>query len=192
MKSHFDNIVENASALKQYTEKLVFEMVKNLEVVFGKGTIKEHKRKKTPTPTDIPFKKQSIFFKYLSYWRDLQTCHIIDLMHVTKNVFDSIIRTLLDMPRKTNDGLKSHIDLVQFELRLELHPILRPNGKHFLPPASYIFIVEEKKAFCQCLCRVRVPIGFLPNISKLVSMNDLSMFDYNCHVMMMVFLAMTI
>jgi hypothetical protein len=40
MKSHFDNIVENASALKQYTEKLVFEMVKNLEVVFGKGNNK--------------------------------------------------------------------------------------------------------------------------------------------------------
>jgi hypothetical protein len=72
-------------------------------------------------------------------------------MHVTKNVFDNIIGTLLDMPRKIKDGLKSHIDLVQFELRLELHPILRPNGKHFLPPASYTLIVEEKKAFCQCL-----------------------------------------
>jgi hypothetical protein len=32
-------------------------------------------------------------------------------MHV-KNVFDNIIGTLLDMPRKTKDGLKSHIDLV--------------------------------------------------------------------------------
>jgi hypothetical protein len=54
-------------------------------------------------------------------------------MHVTKNVFDSIIGTLLDMPRKSKDRLKSHIDLVQFELRPELHPILRPNGKYFLP-----------------------------------------------------------
>jgi hypothetical protein len=26
-------------------------------------------------------------------------------MHVTKNVFDSIIGTLLDMPRKSKDGL---------------------------------------------------------------------------------------
>jgi hypothetical protein len=54
-------------------------------------------------------------------------------MHVTKNVFDSIIGTLLDMPRKSKDGLKSHIDLVQFELRPELHPISRPNEKYFLP-----------------------------------------------------------
>jgi hypothetical protein len=42
---------------------------------------------------------------------------------------------------------------------------------------------------------VRVPTGFSSNISKLVSMNDLFMFGYNshdCHVMMMVFLAIAI
>jgi hypothetical protein len=32
-------------------------MVKNIEVVFGKGIIKGQKRKKTITLTDIPFKK---------------------------------------------------------------------------------------------------------------------------------------
>jgi hypothetical protein len=170
-------------------------MAKNIEIVFGKGTVKGQKRKKIPTPTNIPFKKQLIFFKYLPYWKDHQTYHNIDLMHVTKNVFDNIIRTLLDMPRKTKDGLKSCTNLVQFELRSELHPILKPNGKHFLPPASYTLTVEEKKTFCQCLCGVRVPTGFSSNISKLVSMNDLSISDYNshdCHVMMMVFLAITI
>jgi hypothetical protein len=36
-------------------------MVKNIQVVFGKGTIKGQKRKKIPTLTDMPFKKQSIF-----------------------------------------------------------------------------------------------------------------------------------
>jgi hypothetical protein len=67
MKSHFDNTVEKDSALKQYTGKLVFEMVKNIKVVFEKGTVKGQKRKKTPTPTDIPFKKQLNFFMYLPY-----------------------------------------------------------------------------------------------------------------------------
>jgi hypothetical protein len=41
--------------------EILFEMVKNIEVVFGKGRVKGQKRKKTPTLTDIPFKKQSIF-----------------------------------------------------------------------------------------------------------------------------------
>jgi hypothetical protein len=106
-------------------------MVKNIKVVFGKEIVKEQKRKKTPTLIDIPFKKQLIFFKYLSYWKDLQTCHNIDLMHATKNVFDNIIGTLLDMPRKSKNGLKSRTELVQFELIPELHPISRPNGKYF-------------------------------------------------------------
>jgi hypothetical protein len=61
MKMYFDNTVEKDSALKQYTGKFVFEMVKNIKVLFGKGTVKGQKRKKTPTLTDIPFKKQSIF-----------------------------------------------------------------------------------------------------------------------------------
>jgi hypothetical protein len=61
MKMHFDKTVKKDSTPKQYTGKLVFEMVKNIEVVFGKGTVKGQKRKKTPTLTDIPFKKQSIF-----------------------------------------------------------------------------------------------------------------------------------
>jgi hypothetical protein len=79
------------------------------------------------------FQEAINFFKYLPYWKDLQTCHIIDLMHVTKNIFDSIIGTLLDVPRKSKDGLKSRTDLVQFQLRLELHRISRHNGKYFLP-----------------------------------------------------------
>jgi hypothetical protein len=170
-------------------------MVKNIEVVFRKGTVKEQKRKKTPTLTDIPFKKQSLFFKYLPYCKDLQTYHSIDLMHVTKNVFDSIIGTLLHMPWKSKDKLKSCTDIVQFELRPELHSISRPNRKYFLPPASYTLIAEEKKILCQCLHGVRVPTGFSSNMSKLVSMNDLSMYSYNshdCHVIMMVFLDIAI
>jgi hypothetical protein len=57
MKRYFNNTVEKDTAPKWYTEKLLFEMEKNIQVVFGKG----QKRKKTPTLTHIPFKKQSFF-----------------------------------------------------------------------------------------------------------------------------------
>jgi hypothetical protein len=40
VKSHFDNTVEKDSAPKHYIGKPVFEMVKNIEVIFGKGTVK--------------------------------------------------------------------------------------------------------------------------------------------------------
>jgi hypothetical protein len=116
-------------------------------------------------------------------------------MYVTKNVLDNIIGTLLDMPRKMKDGLKSCNDLLQFGLRPELHPILRPSEKYHLPPDSYSLIVEEKKAFCPCLRGVRVPTSFSSNITKLVSVKDLSISGYNshdCHMMMMIFLAIAI
>jgi hypothetical protein len=67
MKTHFDNMFEKDSAPKQYTGKLLFEIVKSIQVVFGKGTIKGQKRKKSSTLTNMPFKKQSFFFKYLPY-----------------------------------------------------------------------------------------------------------------------------
>jgi hypothetical protein len=87
MKRHFDNTVEKDSALKWYTRKLLFEMLKNIQVVFVKGIVMGQKRNKTPTLTDMPLKKQSNFFMYT-------------------------IRTLLDMPWKMKDGLKSCNDLV--------------------------------------------------------------------------------
>jgi hypothetical protein len=65
-------------------------------------------------------------------------------MHITKNIFDNIIETLLDMARKIKDRLKSRIKLVQFDLRPELHPILRSNRSIFYP-ARYTLTVEEKK-----------------------------------------------
>jgi hypothetical protein len=74
-------------------------------------------------------------------------------MHVTKNVFDNIIGILPDMPRKINDGLKLRTDLVQFELRPEIHLILRLNGKHFLPPASYTLTIEGKRHYVNARVR---------------------------------------
>jgi len=47
----------------------------------------------------VPFKKQSIFYKYLSYWTNLEVRHAIDGMHLKKNVFGNIIGLL---PEKTH------------------------------------------------------------------------------------------
>jgi hypothetical protein len=44
MKMHFNNTIEKDSVPKQYTRKLVFEIVKNIEVVFGNATVEGQKR----------------------------------------------------------------------------------------------------------------------------------------------------
>ena len=43
-------------------------------------------------------------------------------MHLEKNVFESTIGILLDIKTKTKDGLKSWMDLVNQDIRSEIHP----------------------------------------------------------------------
>jgi hypothetical protein len=117
-------------------------------------------------------------------------------MHVTKSVFKSIIDLLLDIPGKTKDGLNVCKDLQVLGIREELHPQERPNGKVYLPPASYTLTNKEKRAICTCKCQrgIRVPTGFSTNIKNLVSMSEL-VSGYNTHdclTMLSLFLAIAI
>ena len=43
--------------------------------------------------------------------------HCIDVMHVEKNVCDSVIGTLLNIKGKTKDGVYAHLDLVEMGIR---------------------------------------------------------------------------
>jgi hypothetical protein len=75
----------------------VYEMVKDVHVVIGK-----QKRTSNNTEEDDIWKKQSIFWE-LRYWKNLDIRHSIDVMHVKKNVCESLLRTLLNTNRKTRD-----------------------------------------------------------------------------------------
>jgi hypothetical protein len=180
---------------KHRDRKFVFEMIKNINIVFGKAVKRKKRKKNEKPPKDSPFKKQSIFFRYLSYWKEFEIGHAIDTMHITKGVFESIISLFLDVASKTNDGLNTHKYRQVIEIREELHPQKRPNGNIYLPPASHTLTNEEKRAICKCLCGIRVPIGFSTNIKNLASMSELKVSGYNthdCHTMLSLFLAIAI
>jgi hypothetical protein len=190
MMRHFDGKVEKDTAPQRCTGTVVFEMVKNIKVVLGKNL--KGVPKAAPT---IPFKKQSIFYRYLLYWKELEVPHAIDWMHIGKGVFDSTCGILLDLARKTKDGLNARRDLVDLNIRPELHPIEKANGKYYLPPAAYTLTREEKTAFCKCLRGIKVPIGFSLIIKNLVNMEELKLSGYNthdCHTMLRVFLPIAV
>ena len=110
------------------------------------------KRKRDKAPIDgVPFKEQSIFYKYLPYWANLEVRHAIDGMHLKKNVFGNIIGLLLEISTKTKDTLKSCQDLLAMKIRQDLHPVDKGNGRYELPPASYNLTRDEKKAMCESL-----------------------------------------
>jgi hypothetical protein len=172
----------------------VFKIIKNFNVVFGKP-VKEKKRKKNEkTPKDSSFKKQSIFFRYVPYWKEFEIGHAIDTMHITKGVLESTISLLIDIIDKMKDGLNAHKDLHVLGIREELHPQERPNGKVYLPLASYT-LTNEKRVICKCLRGIRVPTGFSTNIKNMVSMSEWKVSGYNtpdCHTMLSLFLDIAI
>ena len=142
-----------------------------------------------PPVAPIPFKKRSCFFKYLLYWKKLDTPHAIDCMHLKKNVFESTISVLLDIKTKTKDGLKSWMDLVNQDIRSKIQSTTATQSEEVdLPGMSYNLTRDEKRVVCQWLRGVKVPTGFSSNIKSLVSMKDLSLTNYishDCHVMLM-------
>jgi hypothetical protein len=111
-RSQFDGMIKNGEALNHQDGKFMFEMIKNIKVMFGKPVKGIKMKKSEKPPKDSPFKKQSIFFRYLPYWKEFKIDHAIDTMHAEKGVFESTISLLLDIPSKTNDGLSARKDLL--------------------------------------------------------------------------------
>ena len=65
-------------------------------------------------------------------------------MHVEKNVCDNLIGTLLNINRKTNDGLNARLDLFEMNIRGEL-ALIEMSKRTYLPPACYTMSKDEKK-----------------------------------------------
>jgi hypothetical protein len=53
-------------------------MTKNINIVFRKPVKGKKRKKNEKAPKDSPFKKQSIFFGYLPYWKEFEIDHVID------------------------------------------------------------------------------------------------------------------
>jgi len=116
------------SAPVQLERHYVFIMVWTIQVIYGKKKEDEKKRKRDKAPIDgVPFKKYSIFYKYLPYSADLKVCHAIDGMHMKKNVFGNTIGILLETSDKTKDTLKLHQDLVAMKIRQDLQHVDKGN-----------------------------------------------------------------
>jgi hypothetical protein len=128
------------------------------------------------------WKKRSIFFD-LPYWSSLEVRHCLDVMHIEKNVCESLVGTLLNISGKSKDGLKARRDLQQMGIRANLMPKVS-GDKTTLPAACYTLSKEEKKALITCVDGIKVPTGYSSKVSNLVAKNELrlgSMKSHDCH-----------
>ena len=80
----------------------------------------------------------------LEYWKDLDLRHNLDVMHIEKNICDSIIGTLLNIEGKTKDTLKSMIDLTHLGIRKDLQ--VEDEGKPWdMAPVVYVLVKVKRK-----------------------------------------------
>ncbi|VVA13172.1 Hypothetical predicted protein, partial [Prunus dulcis] len=69
----------------------------------------------------VCWKKKSKFFD-LEYWKYLPVRHALDVMHIEKNVCDSIIGMLLEIPGKNKDEIAARLDLLNMGVKTDLQP----------------------------------------------------------------------
>ncbi|GJU92469.1 putative transposon, En/Spm-like protein [Tanacetum coccineum] len=161
-KKAFNGQQEFQLAPNPLTGEQIYNEVQHIENKWGKG-----KR----IISRLPQKTKKIREVELRYWRHNSVPHCIDFMHVEKNVYESLVRTLLNVPGKTKDGMNARLDLEELRIKPELFA-RQEEDKTTLPPVGYILTNAKKDIFCETLSNIRVPQGYCSNFSILVSLKD--------------------
>jgi hypothetical protein len=128
-------------------------------------------------------------------------------MHIMKNVCESLVATIINMPKKTKDGLKARNDLIKLGIRKELHGG-RPDdadddemqadtqghmckkdkrNDYYCPPSCFTLSEPELHHFFSVLLGVKLPTGYGGKISRYLDETKKrfsGMKSHDCHVLM--------
>ncbi|KAM6552349.1 hypothetical protein CsatB_002157 [Cannabis sativa] len=171
----FDENVEKRPPPRRFTCSEILEQVNALsERAPGK-------RKRGDTENN--WRKKSIFYE-LEYWSANELKHNIDVMHVEKNVCDSILGTLLDND-KSKDTTNARQDLKNMRIRQSLWIFEDARKRLLKPHAPYVLTANDKQLFCKFLKDVKLPDGFCSNLKKKVTNDNIvGLKSHDCHVIM--------
>ncbi|CAL1407367.1 unnamed protein product [Linum trigynum] len=185
----FDGNVDHQVAPKEMSGDDILNQLESLPVLVpGKHP---GNRKKKSTPEELNWTRKSILFD-LPYWRKLKLRHNLDVMHIEKNICESILGTLLNIDGKTKDTIKARLDLKDMGIRSELHLEEKDDGSYKIPPACYVLSKKERLEFCEFLKSVKFPDGYASNISRCANPVDgklVGLKSHDCHVFLQQLLA---
>jgi hypothetical protein len=161
---------------------MVFEMVKDIKVVFEKG----------PGSRSVPsvdgrapmWKKKGIWD--LPYWKVLEVRNAIDVMHLNKNLCVNLLG-LLGVCGKLKNTLEAWQDLQRMKQRGALHPEKGDKGLHYLGPVCYTLSKKDKSRMFECLSSIKIPSDYSSNIKRLLNMKEKKFAhvkSHDCHVLM--------
>ncbi|KAK6793629.1 hypothetical protein RDI58_007082 [Solanum bulbocastanum] len=108
--------------------------------------------------------------------------HNLDVMHIKKNIVDSILGTLLDISGKTKDHAKTRYDLKDMEIRKNLYPKDTEDSKRTkFANACFSMKNREKSIFCGVLKTSKLLDGSASNISRCVHLDERKVSNYKTH-----------
>jgi hypothetical protein len=112
---------------------------------------------------------------------------LIDVIHIEKNVYESLLRTLLNTDGKTRDHGHGRANIKKMGIRPELwhdDSVKRTE----LPTSCITHSKYEKNEFCRFLKNVKVPSSYSMDISRLTSLPNLKLAprvkSHNYHVLL--------
>ena len=106
--------------------------------------------------------------------------HNLDVMHIEKNICESLLGTLLELQGKCKDSEKARLDMQHLGIRPDQHPVLE-KGKYTLPPALYSLGKDDKEILCKFLHGVKFPDGYAANIRRCVDVNGCKLSGLKTH-----------
>ncbi|GJR03804.1 hypothetical protein Tco_0526788 [Tanacetum coccineum] len=127
---------------------------------------------------ELNWTKRCIFYE-LEYWSFLTLKHNLDIMHIKKNMLETILNTLL-MNDKSKDIAKARQDLKRLGIRSGLWLCQTKNRKYSKPQAAYSFTPENRKKFCQFIKGVKLQVR-IPTSKLKVTDNDTNITGLKSH-----------
>ncbi|KAI5342898.1 hypothetical protein L3X38_010774 [Prunus dulcis] len=107
----FDGNTERRLRPREWSGDEIVEQLNRLDFAPFEKTVN-----RTRPSTHMNWTHKPMFFE-LPYWSKLKLRHNLDVMHVKKNVFDTLVGTILDIEGKTKDTIKARLDLERMDIR---------------------------------------------------------------------------
>ena len=126
--------------------------------------------------------EKKVKFFLLPYWQHNLLRHNLDVTHIEKNIVDSILGTLLDIPGKIKDHAKARYDFEEMGIIKNLHPKDVGDDKRTkFAKACFSMTNVGKSVFCGVLNTTKLPYGSASNISKCVQLGERKLSGYKTH-----------
>ena len=160
------------------TEELLQELEKVKDVRVGQ------KRKRSANRVPIWGRRISLWD--LPYWPSVKLRHNLDVMHIEKNVCDSLLGTILDIKGKSKDTVNARLDLADLNIRPELQ--LQHSGDSYdMPKARYTLSKSKKTEFLNFLKDAKFPDGYASNIQRCLIADAIKwqgLKTHDCHILL--------